>query len=111
MSLTKPSRAEDEARELLETMVRKEITRRNLSPEDLAKHLSIFPSGAMTLLKQTSLATLVTVPEMALLPQRIFSNNFTFVEPILALTMIFLGMTTMLLIAQQVLERAFRLKV
>lgn len=69
-----------------------------------------YMSNSMTLLKQTSLATLVTVPEMTLLTQRIFSNNFQFIEPIFALAMLYLAMTTVLVIAQQAMERAFRLK-
>jgi polar amino acid transport system permease protein len=85
--------------------------RRIIIPQGVRIMIPPYTSNAMTLLKQTSLATLVTVPEMTLLTQRIFSNNFKFVEPIFALAIIYLGMTTVLLIAQAAAERAFRLKV
>ncbi len=48
---------------------------------------------------------------MALLTQRIFSNNFQFIEPIFVLGVIYLGMTTVLLIISAGVEHAFRLKV
>lgn len=85
--------------------------RRIVLPQGVRIMVPPYTSNAMTLLKQTSLATLVTVPEMTLLTQRIFSNNFKFVEPIFALAMIYLAMTTVLLIGQHAVERAFRLKV
>ncbi len=92
-------------------MTRRHYMRRIIIPQGLRIMIPPYMSIAMTLLKQTSLATLVTVPEMTLLTQRIFSNNFQFIEPIFALAMLYLAMTTVLLIAQQVMERAFRLKV
>jgi polar amino acid transport system permease protein len=70
-----------------------------------------YTGNAITLLKQTSLATLVTVPEMALLTQRIFSNNFKFIEPIFVLGMIYLAMTSVLLVVSVGVERAVSLKV
>ena len=85
--------------------------RRIVLPQGVRIMVPPYTSNAMTLLKQTSLATLVTVPEMTLLTQRILSNNFKFVEPIFALAMIYLAMTTVLLIGQHAVERAFRLKV
>lgn len=92
-------------------MTRFHYMRRIIIPQGLRIMVPPYTSNAMTLLKQTSLATLVTVPEMTLLTQRIFSNNFKFVEPIFALAIIYLGMTTVLLIGQAAAERAFRLKV
>ena len=85
--------------------------RRIIIPQGVRIMIPPYMNLAMTLLKQTSLATLVTVPEMTLLTQRIFSNNFQFVEPIFALAMLYLAMTTALLAVQQVMERAFRLRV
>lgn len=85
--------------------------RRIIIPQGVRIMVPPYISNAMTLLKQTSLATLVTVPEMTLLTQRLFSNDFQFRERIVALAMLYLAMTTVLLIAQQAMERAFRLKV
>jgi len=92
-------------------MSRLHYMRRIIIPQGIRIMVPPYTSNAMTLLKQTSLATLVTVPEMTLLTQRIFSNNFKFIEPIFALAMIYLAMTTLLLIGQALAERAFRLRV
>lgn len=91
-------------------MTRSHSMRKIILPQSIRIMVPPFTSNATTLLKQTSLATLVTVPEMTLLTQRIFSNNFKFIEPIFVLAMIYLGLTTVLLIGQQIAERAFRLK-
>ena len=77
--------------------------------EDLAARIG--QANAITLLKQTSLATLVAVPEMTLLTQRIFSNNFKFIEPIFVLAVIYLMMTSVLLVLSAGVEYAFRLRV
>lgn len=91
-------------------MTRSHSMRKIILPQSIRIMIPPFTSNATTLLKQTSLATLVTVPEMTLLTQRIFSNNFKFIEPIFVLAVIYLGMTTVLFIGQQIVERAFRLK-
>ena len=91
-------------------MTRSHSMRKIILPQSIRIMVPPFTSNATTLLKQTSLATLVTVPEMTLLTQRIFSNNFKFIEPIFVLAVIYLGLTTVLLVGQQIAERAFRLK-
>ena len=91
-------------------MARGHSMRRIIIPQGIRIMIPPFTSNATTLLKQTSLATLVTVPEMTLLTQRIFSNNFKFIEPIFVLAVIYLAMTTILVIGQQIAERTFRLK-
>jgi len=103
-------RGQSEAAEAL-GMTKRHYMRRIIIPQGLRIMIPPYMSITMVLLKQTSLATLVTVPEMTLLTQRIFSNNFQFIEPIFALAMLYLAMTTVLLIVQQVMERAFRLRV
>ena len=92
-------------------MTKAHYMRRIILPQGLRIMVPPYTGNAITLLKQTSLATLVTVPEMALLTQRIFSNNFKFVEPIFVLGMIYLAMTSVLLILSVVVERAVSLKV
>ena len=92
-------------------MTKAHYMRRIILPQGLRIMVPPFTGNAITLLKQTSLATLVTVPEMALLTQRIFSNNFKFVEPIFVLGMIYLAMTSVLLILSVAVERAVSLKV
>ncbi len=92
-------------------MTKAHYMRRIILPQGLRIMVPPYTGNAITLLKQTSLATLVTVPEMALLTQRIFSNNFKFVEPIFVLGMIYLAMTSVLLILSVAVERAVSLKV
>ena len=92
-------------------MTKAHYMRRIIIPQGLRIMVPPFTGNAITLLKQTSLATLVTVPEMALLTQRIFSNNFKFIEPIFVLGMIYLAMTSVLLILSVAVERAVSLKV
>lgn len=92
-------------------MTKAHYMRRIILPQGLRIMVPPYTGNAITLLKQTSLATLVTVPEMTLLTQRIFSNNFKFVEPIFVLGMIYLAMTSVLLILSVVVERAVSLKV
>ena len=92
-------------------MTKAHYMRRIILPQGLRIMVPPYTGNAITLLKQTSLATLVTVPEMTLLTQRIFSNNFKFVEPIFVLGMIYLAMTSVLLIVSVAVERAVSLKV
>ena len=69
-----------------------------------------FMGNAINTMKQTSLATVITVPEMTLLAQRIIASEFKAVEPLFALAIIFLALTTVLVLAPVGVERAFRLK-
>ena len=92
-------------------MTKAHYMRRIIIPQGLRIMVPPYIGIAMTLLKQTSLATLVTVPEMTLLTQRLFSNDFQFRERITTLAILYLALTTVFLVAQQVMERTFRLKV
>lgn len=92
-------------------MTKAHYMRRIIIPQGLRIMVPPYIGNAMTLLKQTSLTTLVTVPEVTLLTQRLFSNDFQFRERIAALAIVYLGLTTVFVVAQQVMERAFRLKV
>jgi polar amino acid transport system permease protein/cystine transport system permease protein len=103
------SPGQSEAAEAL-GMTKAHYMRRIVIPQGVRIMMPPYTGNAITLLKQTSLATLVTVPEMALLTQRIFSNNFQFIEPIFVLGMIYLGMTSVLLIVSAGVEHAFRLR-
>jgi His/Glu/Gln/Arg/opine family amino acid ABC transporter permease subunit len=92
-------------------MTRAHYMRRIVLPQGVRIMMPPYTGNAITLLKQTSLATLVAVPEMTLLTQRIFSNNFKFIEPIFVLALIYLAMTSVLLALSAGVEYAFRLKV
>ena len=92
-------------------MSRFHYMRRIVLPQSVRIIVPPFTGNAINTLKQTSLATVITVPEMALLTTRIISREFKALEPLLALAIIYLALTTVLVFAQQGLERAFRLKV
>ena len=69
-----------------------------------------FTGNAINALKQTSLATVITVSEMTGITRGIIASSFQTVEPLLALALIYLALTTVLVFAQSGLERVFRLK-
>jgi polar amino acid transport system permease protein len=69
-----------------------------------------FTGNAINALKQTSLATVITVSEMTGITRGIIASSFQTVEPLLALALVYLALTTVLVVAQSALERVFRLK-
>jgi len=69
-----------------------------------------FTGNAINALKQTSLATVITVSEMTGITRGIIASSFQTVEPLLALALIYLALTTVLVFAQSGIERLFRLK-
>jgi len=103
-------RGQFEAAEAL-AMKRFHYMRRIVLPQSVRIIVPPFTGNAMNTLKQTSLATVITVPEMSLLTTRIISREFKALEPLLALAIIYLALTTVLVIAQAGTEYAFRLKV
>ena len=84
--------------------------RRIVLPQSIRITLPPFTGNAINTMKQTSLATVITVPEMTLLTQRIIAQQFRAVEPLFTLALIYLALTTVLVFAAYVLERTFRLK-
>ena len=102
-------RGQFEASEAL-GMTKFHYMRRIVLPQSVRIIVPPFMGNSINTLKQTSLATVITVPEMALLTTRIISREFKALEPLLALAIIYLALTTVLVFAQQGLERAFRLK-
>jgi His/Glu/Gln/Arg/opine family amino acid ABC transporter permease subunit len=91
-------------------MTRFHYMRKIVLPQSVRIIVPPFTGNAINTMKQTSLATVITVPEITLLTQRIISNEFKAVEPLFTLAMIFLALTTVLVFIQIGLERAFRLK-
>ncbi len=91
-------------------MTRLHYMRRIVLPQSVRIIVPPFTGNAINTLKQTSLAAVITVPEMALLTTRIISREFNALEPLLVLATIYLALTTVLVFAQLGLERAFRLK-
>ena len=92
-------------------MTKRYYMRRIVIPQSIRIMVPPFIGNAINTMKQTSLAAVITVPEMTLLARQIISEDFKVAEPLLALAFIYLVLTTMLLMVQLGLERIFRLKV
>ena len=92
-------------------MTKRYYMRRIVFPQSIRIMVPPFIGNAINTMKQTSLAAVITVPEMALLARQIISEDFKVAEPLLALAFIYLVLTTLLLMVQLGLERIFRLKV
>lgn len=85
--------------------------RRIILPQGLRIMIPPYFGNAMTLLKQTSIASIVTVTEITLLAQRVISFKFVSLEPLLTIAVIYLALNTILQFAQMGFERASRLRV
>jgi His/Glu/Gln/Arg/opine family amino acid ABC transporter permease subunit len=92
-------------------MTKRHYMRWIVIPQSIRITVPPFIGNAINTMKQTSLAAVITVPEMTLLARQIISEDFKVAEPLLALAFIYLVLTTMLLMVQLGLERIFRLKV
>ncbi|MEO2086869.1 MAG: amino acid ABC transporter permease [Acidimicrobiales bacterium] len=92
-------------------MTKRYYMRRIIIPQSIRIMVPPFIGNAINTMKQTSLAAVITVPEMTLLARQIISEDFKVAEPLLALAFIYLALTTLLLMVQLGLERIFRLKV
>ena len=92
-------------------MTKRYYMRRIVIPQSIRIMIPPFIGNAINTMKQTSLAAVITVPEMTLMARQIISEDFKVAEPLLTLAFIYLALTTLLLMAQQGLERIFRLKV
>ena len=103
-------RGQIEASEAL-GMTKRHYMRKIVLPQSIRIMVPPFIGNSINTMKQTSLAAVITVPEMTLLARQIISEDFKVAEPLLTLALIYLVLTTMLLMAQQGLERVFRLKV
>ena len=80
-------------------------------PQSIRIMIPPFIGNTINTMKQTSLAAVITVPEMTLLARQIISEDFKVAEPLLTLAFIYLALTTLLLVVQQGVERIFQLKV
>ena len=103
-------RGQIEASEAL-GMTKRHYMRKIVLPQSIRIMVPPFIGNSINTMKQTSLAAVITVPEMTLLARQIISEDFKVAEPLLTLALIYLVLTTVLLMAQQGLERVFRLKV
>jgi His/Glu/Gln/Arg/opine family amino acid ABC transporter permease subunit len=99
-----------EASEAL-AMTKRHYMRRIIIPQGVRIMIPPFMSNAMTLLKQTSVASVVTVPEMTLMANRLISVHFRPMELLGTVAGIYLVYNTVLVLLQQFLEKKTELKV
>lgn len=99
-----------EASEAL-AMSGRQYMRRIILPQGLRIMIPPYFGIAMTLLKQTSIASIVTITEITLLAQRVISFRFVSLEPLLIIAAIYLALNTVLQFAQAGFERAFPVRV
>ncbi len=92
-------------------MTGRHYMRRIIIPQGLRIMIPPYFGNAMTLLKLTSIASIVTITEITLLAQRVISFRFVSLEPLVTIAFIYLALNTVLQFAQMGFERAFRLRV
>jgi His/Glu/Gln/Arg/opine family amino acid ABC transporter permease subunit len=92
-------------------MTGRRYMRRIILPQGFRIMIPPYFGNAMTLLKQTSIASIVTITEITLLAQRVISFKFVALEPLVTIAFIYLALNTILQFAQMGFERAFRLRV
>jgi len=92
-------------------MTKRHYMSKIIIPQSIRIMIPPFIGNAINTMKQTSLAAVITVPEMTLLARQIISEDFKVAEPLLTLAFIYLVLTTLLLVVQQGVERIFQLKV
>lgn len=91
-------------------MSRSYSMRRVIFPQGVRIMIPPYMGNAITLFKQTALASVITVPEMTAAARQLISSRFKAVEPLLTLALFYLAITTVLVIAQQYMERSTRLR-
>ena len=83
--------------------------RRVIAPQALRAIVPALGNNAISLLKATSLASVIAVRELTQIAQTIASQNFDFYPVFGAIAVIYLLITTVLSIGQSMLERRFQL--
>jgi His/Glu/Gln/Arg/opine family amino acid ABC transporter permease subunit len=91
-------------------MTKRHYMRTIVLPQSVRIIVPPFTGNAINTMKQTSLAAVIAVPEMTQLTQRVIAQQFKAVEPLFTLAIIYLALTSVLVIISVGLERAFQLK-
>ncbi|GBR68641.1 amino acid ABC transporter permease [Gluconobacter kanchanaburiensis] len=82
-----------------------QILRRIILPQALRPALPPFVGQAITLIKNSSLVSVIAVPDLMLTAQSIYSVTFRVTEVMVATGILYLAITTVLQIAQAWIER------
>jgi His/Glu/Gln/Arg/opine family amino acid ABC transporter permease subunit len=89
---------------------RRRYLRRIIIPQGIRIMIPPYISNAITLLKATSVASVITVTEMTGISNRLISSTFRPIEILTVLAAIYLVMSTLLVLLQQLLERRFAVR-
>lgn len=84
--------------------------RRVILPQAVRIILPPYMSNSITLLKNTSLASVITVSEITGVANRLISSTFKPIEILTVVALLYLALSTVLTLLQQAAERAFALK-
>jgi His/Glu/Gln/Arg/opine family amino acid ABC transporter permease subunit len=83
------------------------IIRRIVVPQALTVIIPPYMSNFISLTKSTSLASVVTVPELMMTAENIYGRNYRTIEILAVTGAIYLVLTTLLTLVQMLLERQF----
>ena len=86
-------------------MTRSQVMRRIVLPQAARPALPPFIGQAITLLKNSSLVSVISVPELMLTAQSIYSSTYKVVEVMAMTGLLYLAMTSLLQVVQTVMER------
>ncbi|HCO02381.1 MAG TPA: polar amino acid ABC transporter permease [Actinobacteria bacterium] len=81
------------------------VLRRVVLPQALRSMAPALSNEAIVMVKNTSLASVIAVPELTLRSQEIVSTNFQYVPVFLAAGMLYLGATSLIVLVQAWTER------
>ena len=84
--------------------------RRIIIPQGVRVMIPNYMSNATLLLKSTSLASVIGITELTGLSRQLANSTYKPIEILTAAGLIYLALTTVLTVSQEILERRFRLK-
>ena len=102
-------RGQYEASEAL-GLSRAHLMRRIIIPQGIRVMIPNYMSNATLLLKSTSLASVIGITELTGRARQLANSTYKPIEILTAAGVIYLALTTVLTVSQEILERRFRLK-
>ncbi len=88
-------------------MLPRQVLTRIILPQAMRPALPPYIGQATTLVKNSSLASIISVPELMLTTQNIYSSTYRVTEVMLMSGLLYLIMTTVLQVIQTIMERKF----
>ena len=91
-------------------MKKSHYMRRIIIPQGIRIMVPPYMSNSMTLLKATSLASVITIQEMTGIANRLIASTFRPIEILTTVALMYLAINTVLVLLQETFERRFALK-